>query len=45
MFSKEVQLMNMEIRLHKLSQKDPIGNKHIVNKLKRRIINLRNSMV
>lgn len=40
MFSKEIQLMNMEVRLGKLSQ-FPVENKNIINKLKRRIANLR----
>jgi hypothetical protein len=40
MFSKEIKLMNMEVRLGKLSQ-FPVENKHIINKLKRRIANLR----
>ena len=39
MFSKEIQLMNMEIRLSKLSQ-FPVENKNIINKLKRRIANM-----
>ena len=40
MFSKEIKLMNMEVRLGKLSQ-FPVENKYIINKLKRRIKNLR----
>ena len=40
MFSKEIQLMNMEVRLSKLSQ-FPVENKNIINKLKRRIANMR----
>ncbi len=40
MFSKEIKLMNMEVRLGKLSQ-FPVENKSIINKLKRRIKNLR----
>ena len=40
MFSKEIVLANMEVRLSKLSQ-FPVENKSIINKLKRRIKNLR----
>lgn len=40
MFSNEIKKMNMEVRLHKLTQKDPVGNKTIINKLKRRIKNM-----
>ena len=40
MFSNELKLMNMEVRLSKLSQ-FPVENKNIINKLKRRIANMR----
>ena len=42
MFSNELKLMNMRARLNTLMQKDPVGNKRIINKLKRRIENMAN---
>ena len=44
MFSQEIKLMNMEVRLGKLSQ-FPVENKNIINKLKRRIANLHRDVV
>lgn len=33
---------SLQIRIHKMQQKDPVGNAHLINKLKRRIRLLEN---
>lgn len=33
---------SLQIRIHKMQQKDPVGNAHIVNKLKRKLRALEN---
>lgn len=32
----------LEIRIHKLQQKDPVGNANIINKLKRKLRSMQN---
>ena len=33
---------DLEIRIHKLQQKDPVGNANIINKLKRQLRAMKN---
>lgn len=37
MFSKETQKMRLEARIALLTARDPMGNLHLINKLKRRL--------
>lgn len=43
MFSKEIQIMNLENRITLLSNRDPVGNARIINKAKRRLRRMRAS--
>lgn len=37
-----VKIMNIENRIHTLTQRDPVMNKRIINKLKRNLRNIKN---
>lgn len=44
MLSKEIQIMNLENRIALLSNRDPVGNTRIINKAKRRLRRMRESV-
>lgn len=44
MLSKEIQIMNLENRIALLSNRDPVGNIRIINKAKRRLRRMRESV-